>query len=153
MKLTLEQQKIVEDNHQLIFGFAAKHGLDLESYYDILAIALCKAVAIYKADKGKLSTLVYRTMRNEVSQHIRKEKCMKRSPPDGVQQYTDELMQVPDLALETKKLIMELDDKEQEIINAKIDGMTIKEICEVYKVNRSYVNRTLIKLKGILKGT
>lgn len=158
MKLTLEQQKIVEDNHSLIYGFANKHGLDLEKYYGVLAIALCKAVSIYDDTKGKLSTLVYKTMRNEVSQEIRKERCLKRNPPEVLKEYSDDLFQSPemlctDLTLETKKLLIELDEIEQSIIQAKIDGMTIKEICEEFGVSRSVVNKTLAKLKGILKGT
>ena len=43
--LTKFEQQLVTDNHTLIYGFTNRYKLDLEEYYGILALALCKAKA------------------------------------------------------------------------------------------------------------
>ena len=58
--LTNEQQKLVEQNHNLIYSFISFRNLDLDEYYDLLAIVLCRAAMFYKDDnKTKFSTYVY----------------------------------------------------------------------------------------------
>lgn len=59
MKLTEEQSKIIEDNHNLIYGYCKAKNIDPEEYYGDLAINLCKSVQTYDEKKGKLSTYVY----------------------------------------------------------------------------------------------
>lgn len=59
MKLTEEQRKIVEDNHNLIYGYCYKYNLNVEEYYGDLAIALCEAAQTYKEEKSKFTTYVY----------------------------------------------------------------------------------------------
>lgn len=60
--LTKEQQDLVEENHNLIYGFAKKKNLDIDEYYDILAIGLCNAAIIYNNEKGNFSTLAFTCM-------------------------------------------------------------------------------------------
>lgn len=69
--LNKQQQLLVEQNHQLIFGFIQKKKLDIDEYYDLLAISLCKAAKSYQSDKGKFSTWVYAIMENDLKQHWR----------------------------------------------------------------------------------
>ena len=40
MKLNDEQRGVVEENHQLIYWYAHRRHLDLEEWYDLLAIRL-----------------------------------------------------------------------------------------------------------------
>ncbi|MBQ9657224.1 MAG: sigma-70 family RNA polymerase sigma factor [Clostridia bacterium] len=63
--LNKEQQKLVEDNHNLIYSFAKSRMVDTEEYYDVFAIGLCKAALIYDKSKGAFSTLAYKCMSNE----------------------------------------------------------------------------------------
>lgn len=78
--LNIMQQHLVEDNHNLIYSFAHSKELDLEEYYDLLAIALCKAALIFDENKGMFSTLVYKCMNNEVKLIKRKENEQKTIP-------------------------------------------------------------------------
>lgn len=64
--LTKQQKKLVEENHNLIYGFAKSRKLDIDHYYDILAIGLCKAAKIYDEDQCKFSTFAYRCMEIEI---------------------------------------------------------------------------------------
>lgn len=65
-------RKLAEEHHNLIYGYAYEHHLDLDDYYDILAIALCKAAGKYRNETGSVfSTLAYTCMRNAVRDNVR----------------------------------------------------------------------------------
>lgn len=66
MRMTDEQRKLVEENHNLIYGFLNKEELEDDDYYDIVAIGLCKAAMNYNEKKGKFSTFAYKCMNAEV---------------------------------------------------------------------------------------
>lgn len=70
-KLTLEQQKLVEDNFNLIYGACKKYNINFEECYDIMAIGLCKAARIYNKNKGKFSTIAYAYMLQEYRNYLR----------------------------------------------------------------------------------
>lgn len=69
-KLTPEQSKLVEDNHQLIYGFLTKYKLPAEEWYDLCAIGLVRAALDYNEDKGAFSTLAYIYMFNEMRSEL-----------------------------------------------------------------------------------
>jgi RNA polymerase sigma factor (sigma-70 family) len=70
MKLTEEQRKLVEENHNLIYGFLRRNNLEDDEYYDIVAIGLCKAATAHDSTKGKFSTLAYKYMETEILRQI-----------------------------------------------------------------------------------
>lgn len=65
VSLTEEQKRLVEDNHNLIYGYINKYKLS-DEVYDILAIGLCKAAMEYSENKGKFSTFAYLCMSSEM---------------------------------------------------------------------------------------
>lgn len=71
------QKKMVEDNHNLIYSFLLKHKLNIEEWYDIAAIGLCKAARCYDGST-EFSTLAYTAMFYEVCKVIRGRKARKR---------------------------------------------------------------------------
>lgn len=77
-KLTIQQQQLVEENHNLIYEFAYRKNLLLDEYYDILAIGLCNAAKIYNDNKGSFSTIANCCMRNEVDMYWRSLERKKR---------------------------------------------------------------------------
>ena len=67
MRLTPEQQKLVEENHDLIYHMLNYHRLNHEDYYDIAAIGLCKAALIFKKPKKvQFSTFACHVINNEI---------------------------------------------------------------------------------------
>ena len=48
--MTRESQRLVEDNHNLIYKFLRNHNLE-DDWYDVAAIGLCKAANNYNSDK------------------------------------------------------------------------------------------------------
>ena len=79
MELTLEQQEMVENNHNLIYDFCKRFNYSLDEYYDLCAIGLCKAVMHYNEVRGKFSTFAYRCMHNEIGAATYKSKAWKSS--------------------------------------------------------------------------
>lgn len=55
--LNKEQQKLVEDNHNLIYSFAKSRMVDTEEYYDVFAIGLYLSVKGYKQFQNGLNFL------------------------------------------------------------------------------------------------
>jgi RNA polymerase sigma factor (sigma-70 family) len=78
--LTPEQQKLVEDNHSLIYQFLHKLNLDIEEFYGIAAIGLCKAALSYKESwKIKFSTHAYYVMNAEIKNEFIRLGAKKRT--------------------------------------------------------------------------
>ena len=72
--MTIEQKKLVEDNHNLIFSFIYKENLPKDEYYDLCAIALCEAASKYNGTTN-FASFVWRCMRNRVAnEYIRLER-------------------------------------------------------------------------------
>lgn len=80
--MTAEQQKLAEENHNLIYGYAEQNDIDLDEYYDVLAIGLCKAAIRYNENKGKFSTFAFVTMGTEYLKILRdtSKKASSRRP-------------------------------------------------------------------------
>ena len=76
-RLTSEQQKLVSDNHNLIYKYIIKNNIDEEEYYDILCIGLCRAAKVFDESKGRFSTIAFRCMENELNSYKRSQ--MKKS--------------------------------------------------------------------------
>lgn len=78
--MTDKQKKIAEVNHNLIYDYANRNGLDINEYYDILAIGLCKAAIAYNPlVNEKFSPLANRCMKNEMIDYyksIQKKDCI-----------------------------------------------------------------------------
>ena len=68
-------EKIVEENHNLIYAFLNKCHLPTNEYYDLAAIGLCKAAKTWDCDRQKFSTYAYTCMFNEVMGEKRKYRC------------------------------------------------------------------------------
>lgn len=88
--LDKSQQILVEQNHNLIYGFAQKRNLDIDEYYGLLAISLCKAAEVYQESKGKFSTFAYMVMENDLNKHWRTMQNQKSIPQEMIVSYDAE---------------------------------------------------------------
>lgn len=151
--LNEDQRKLVEENHDLIFGFAHLYKIDLDEHYDTLAIGLCKSAMVYSPEKGLFSTLAYTVMKHEYLYEIRKNTRRKRT---GVTcEYNETTMgdtnteHTFDFEVPFMKL---LTPKEQYIVELKANGYKNKEIADVlgYKQEIS-ISRKLNAIRRKLK--
>lgn len=168
--LSEEQKKLVEDNHNLIKWFAGTHGISLEEYYDILAIALCKAALKYDPEKSLFSTYAVKTMSNEYCLHMRRSNTKSRyinkitisyDQPifdceylDGNCTILDTLFNEYDstedkaiMNISIKELMPLLSETEQQVILLIINGLTQRQIAEKIGVSQPQVSRIVKKIK------
>jgi DNA-directed RNA polymerase specialized sigma subunit len=85
-KLNAEQKQLVADNHNLIYGYAHKKKLDLDEYYDILALGLCRAALSFDSNKSSFQTYAYMIMGSEVNAHRRFKVQSKRTLDKSVKE-------------------------------------------------------------------
>ena len=71
--LTKEQQELIEDNHNLILGYCKSKGIDVSEYYDILALAICKAAYCYISSVANFSTFAYKCFDSAIRNEYRKQ--------------------------------------------------------------------------------
>jgi len=72
-KLSSQQRKMVEDNHELIYRFLKHYGLSEDEYYDVAALGLCRAGLYYQENKGmKFSTFAFQLMKQTWSKVLDK---------------------------------------------------------------------------------
>lgn len=147
MKLTEEQQKQVEENHNLIYWYANKYKVNLDEYYDILAIELCNAIMKHDPEKGTLAN--YFRMRSEgaIYKEYRKTQAQKRIP-QGVE-FIENVHHIPNV----DDMIDELEIKEwlnkenSEILKLRVMGYSQSEIAEKIGMSQNYVCGVLRKLR------
>lgn len=171
--LTPKQQKLVEDNHNLIYSLAYKKNINLDEFYGDLAIGLCKAAIIFDERKGRFSTLAYTSMYNEYKMRIRRMTAARIVPPDQIlsmdiqvqsedsdAQTTTFANLIPDekvkiehdviTRLTYESLSKNLKDDERIIMEMLMDGMTQSDISRHFGLSRQCTNNKIRKIRNKL---
>lgn len=145
--LTDEQKKLVEENHSLIYWYAHKSKLDLDKWYGLLAIELCKAVMKYDSNRGELSTYFKLRADHLVMKEFKKETALKRNDYNEVSLDAlydlEELAVSGDVFLESE--LMKYD--EHGILKLKLLGHTQQEIADKLNVTQPYISKWLNSFK------
>ena len=166
--LTPEQQKLVADNHNLIYSFVIKNKIDVAEYYDVLALGLCKAALYHDGVSGKFSTLAYKCMRTVyMDEVITHDKRYKRGNGKKTEYYEDPVFQndseetyfnllstskSPDedsmiLKLNFQQFCRCITNREQRVLQMKLSGMTRNELATDYGVTHQMVSLWLKAIK------
>ena len=144
MILNDKQQKLVENNHNLIYYYAHEHNISIDDHYDVLALALCKAAYNYNSKKGSFSTFAIKCMKNEVLQVYEKSLAKKRIPNDMISHY-DNLWEINnfdniDFLTESNVISREVTNhvisKISKILNNN-EKTVLFLLLHVYKINES----------------
>lgn len=156
MRLTEEQSRRVEENHNLIFWYMGlrerQTGMKLshEEYYDLLAIELCYAVQKFDETKGS-SLANYYKLRCDglINKQYRKSQALKRvhiSVP-----YIDDLVSHKhfneDDSVVWANFIESIPDEDKEIVTLTYMGYTQKEIAEKLGLSQSYISKILKRIR------
>ena len=75
----------------MIYSFLYKYHLDVEEWYDIAAIGLCKAANTYNNDKSGFSTYAYKCMYATIIMEKRKENAMRTIPQNQIVYYENQV--------------------------------------------------------------
>lgn len=65
--------------------------MDVEEWYDLAAIGLCKAANTYNNDKSGFSTYAYKCMYTTIIMEKRKENAMRRIPQNQIVYYENQV--------------------------------------------------------------
>jgi RNA polymerase sigma factor (sigma-70 family) len=159
-----KQQKLVESNHNLIYYYAHEHDISIDDYYDVLALALCKAAYNYNHKKGAFSTFAMKCMKNELLQIYEKASAKKRIPSDKMSHY-DNLWEINnfdniDFSTESNVISKEvtnhviskisklLNNNEKNVLFLLLHGYKINEIA---KIENRYTQNIHRNVKNIQK--
>lgn len=164
--LTESQRELAGKNHRLIYKFAKIKEADLEEFYGVLAIGLCKAARAYDASSGyKFSTLAYRCMDNEYKMYWRAELSSKHIPSNMILGACTEYLAVISNKLgscrldssraEVVEFFNSLSDIQKIVLNGLMSGYKERELAEYTGFSRSYINhiKKTIRKKASLRWT
>lgn len=173
--ITPEQQKLVENNHRLIYEFIKIHNLSVSEHYDLLAISLCKAAIGYK-NTYAFSTYAFKIMRNDLWMEYRDKNALKRIPDYLVTSYNESVdfkekdMNDKNNKYEYTAILKSYHNTEEEavfkitfdeymkaisprdrtIIAMAIEGYNYQRIADSVGVSRTLVTRIVNKMKTAL---
>ena len=150
--MTDEHKKLVEDNHNLIYWYCNLKHLDVEEYYDLLAIELCKSAVKFNSDKSSFSTFFKVNADNMLINEYVKTKRQKRIHYDGEYEESknEDVTKTEDILL-LLSLEQVLGKEDFYIMRMKIDGLTQNEIAMSLGVSQSYVSQSIKRIRKELK--
>lgn len=146
MRLNIEQQKTVEDNHNLIYGYIRDRCLDIEDWYGLLAIELCKTVMKYDPTKGAtLGTYFYLRCDNLLRKEYAKTKT-KKNANNGVYTIEDRYDIQDEVNVQDEvEFNSWFEGENGNILRMKYDGYTQSEIAEKIGVTQSFISKIIRK--------
>lgn len=171
--MTEEQKKIAEENHKLIFDYLWRKGLSVDDYYDIAAIALCRAAMTYDGESSKFSTYAYSCMAHLISNYHRSKYTLSAIPEASVISMntpvsdTDEtstlesfLPSASDLEVDivsaqvVNGLLSKLTDREKQVVSMLEAGYSYREMAKILGISPARVGHIVnaIRLKAISSG-
>ena len=160
--MTQEQQKLVEDNHNLIYHFLRKYKLEHDEWYDMAAIGLCKAIISYDKSISKFSTYAYKTMFNTVFKEKNRELNQRTIPKHKLSYYdakcfsniNEENMTYFDMLPSNKNteneaifniklhnFINNITEKEKQVLRLSMEGYLQREIGEIMGYSQTHIGR------------
>lgn len=171
--LTPKQQQLVADNHNLIYSLANYKHINLDEFYDVLAIGLCKAAAIFDETKGNFSTIAYTVMYNEYKIQLRQLTAARTIPQDKIVSADIKIQSedregnparlidlIPDETALTEQNVMcdityrllmdKLKEDEKEIVMMLLDGVSQVDIAKQMNFSRQYINIKIKRIRDIL---
>lgn len=140
------------------------HKLCIDEYYDLMAIALCKAAKNYSSDISKFSTYAFYIMNNELKMEYRTKTRLKDIPKHMVVHYEEKVDNNNDNSGDTSLILNQLDsghdteveaiqlhlikeyistlsERNKQIIRLLSCGYNQKEVAEMLNLSQSQISR------------
>ena len=172
--MTEQQKQLITENHNLIYSFLNKYNLDVEEYYDLAAIGLCRAAKSYQHTNSRFSTYAYRCMFNIIANELKRKENVSVIPEHLVVSYNNTIKNEEDDMVEYLEYIpsdfdlgysstnkvtiisyiekLSLSERDLLILRLLIEGYTLIEIGKMINCDRSTVARVRKKIVDKLKG-
>lgn len=160
---------LAAENHNLIYKFATIKEADVEEFYGVFAIGLCKAAKMFDASRGyKFSTLAYRCMGTEYAMYWRHELSSRHIPVDMIVSYNVPISKERDSAqlldvisnnqrnryaldtgrVEVEKFFETLSTGQRLVLNGLMEGYTETELAEYIGCTRQNISRIKNTIKA-----
>lgn len=171
MPLTEKQKRLAEANHNLVYEFLNANNLPESQYYDVVIFGFLCAAQEYcenpKLQRYSFSTLAWKRMHREFSNHIKYLERKKRDYPtislselignnDNTRNIEDivavenELFEDLKLNLLLHSLASEITQKQMRIIRMKLNGYRMHDIAREEKMTFSDINGQLDGVREII---
>ncbi len=151
-KLTEEQKIFATENHNLIYTFLSRKNLDSDNFYDIVVFGYLRAVKKYFRNqeiwKYQFSTIAYKEMNGELLNYFDKNKSEKYVEIENSIITSNNEFDSDLLTVDIENLLTTEDFL---IYQAKLNGMSIKEISKYFGITNYKTNKRLDIIKDILK--
>lgn len=154
-----DRNQFITENHNLIYSFAHKYSLNLNEYYDLLAIALIKAADTFDDNKEiSFSTYAFSVMTNEYFMEFKKRKKEALTRAISLENMiTDKVPFIEVVRGESdiknkylydiEILINYLDNEEKLIISYILKEYTQKQIAKILKCSQAQISRKMTSIK------
>lgn len=138
---------MVEDNHNLIYWYINMKHLDVDEWYDLFAIELCKTIISFDETKGSLSNYYKIRCDNLFHKECNKLKLQKNSN-NGIYQISDIKHLQSQETVEEQVMLEEFMSDSSEILQLRIMGYTQTEIADKLGLTQSYISKILAKKRA-----
>lgn len=155
--MTDTQRDLAQKNHNLIYGYAHRHRLSVDNWYDVLALALCRAAQSYDPARGAFSTWFYnlagfavqkefaRTGRHPgAGRPVSLEKLVDREQEPT---YTEHGFAEIEAADRCERVRACLEGADRAVMDALAAGLTQSEVARMMGVSRSAINRRVKRIR------
>ena len=158
-EMTTLQKQFAEEHQDSLFRFLSHKGLPVEDYYDIVIFGYLQAVQEYDENPAlsrfQFSTIAWTKMSDCLSKHFSYENKPKRKAPTvSIHTYTSDGLALDEILPDRRKdlqaqtadrlFAMEvlscLTETERQMVHLKADGLTCREIAEVFSTTVHSIN-------------
>ncbi len=158
-EMTTLQKQFAEEHQDTLFRFLSHKGLPVEDYYDIVIFGYLQAVQEYDENPAlsrfQFSTIAWTKMSDCLSKHFSYENKPKRKAPTvSIHTYTSDGLALDEILPDRRKdlqaqtadrlFAMEvlscLTETEQQMVHLKADGLTCREIAEIFSTTVHSIN-------------
>lgn len=155
------QKKLVEDNIGLVYHFIRRYNLCESEYYDVAAIALCKAALTYTNGIGKFSSYALLVIRNEVYTALKKDAVRSKHCMyiyDVIDSLLPAKQNIESSFIDKEsvdrllKAIDNLPSQEKQIVKLRLRGFTQCAIGKELGISQPTVTKRLKDIKELLYG-
>lgn len=165
-KLSANERRFAEENHNLIYSFLHQHGYSIEDFYSIVVFGYLKAVQTYHRtnirENYSFACIAYSSMKTEIKDHFKAESRQKRKPEenlvsiDAENDGNENLMEMigdgsaEDAAIgkyTILDLLKELSDQQKEIILMRMQGFSNMEIIGRMEIPSSSFYKEINRIK------
>ncbi len=158
-EMTPLQRQFAEEHQDIVFRFLSRKGLPMDDYYDIVIFGYLQAVQEYDENPAlsrfQFSTIARTKMNDCLSKHFSYENKPKRKAPTvSIHACTSDGLTLSEILPDRRKdlqaqtadrlLAMEvlscLTETERQMVHLKADGLTCREIAEIFSTTVHGIN-------------